>query len=71
MMTAAALWAVRAPAVRWFNAALAVGLGLSTFAMSDIRSQTFYNNLIVAMVAFLTIRLVSLMPNPEERQRFS
>jgi hypothetical protein len=65
MMTIAALWAVSAPAVRWFNTALAVWLGLSTFAMPDIRPQTFYNNLLVAMVAFI----LSLMPSPEERHR--
>lgn len=67
MMAGAALWAASAPAVRWFNTALAVWLGLSTFAMSDIRPQTFYNNVIVAIVAFA----LSLMPNPEERRHFS
>jgi len=64
MMTAAALWAVSTPAIRWFNTALAVWLGLSTFAITDVTPLTYYNNFVVAIVAFV----LSLIPSPAEWQ---
>lgn len=63
-MVAAALWAASAPAVRWFNTVLAIWLALTTLAMADIRPGTFWNNLLVAVVAFA----LSLIPNPSERR---
>src|SRR4051812_39923228 len=65
LMAIAALWAISAPAIRWFNTVLAVWLALSTLAMTDIRPLTFYNNLIVAVVAFA----LSLVPPAREHRR--
>jgi len=64
MMATAALWAVRTPAIRWFNTALAVWLALSTFAISEARPLTYYHNFGVAIVAFV----VSVIANPAERR---
>ncbi len=64
LMAFTAVVAANAPAVRWFNTVLAVWLALSTLAMSDIRPATYWNNMIVAVVAFV----LSVLPSPNERR---
>lgn len=65
LMAFTAVVALNTPAVRWFNTFLAVWLALSTLVMTDIRPTTFWNNMIVAVLAFM----LSVIRSPGERRR--
>ena len=58
LIAIAGLIALRMPWLRWIDTALAVWLFLSTLAMPGATRGTLWNNLIVAVLVFLT----SLVP---------
>ncbi|HWU88563.1 MAG TPA: hypothetical protein VN253_14875 [Kofleriaceae bacterium] len=76
LIAAAAIWSMYMPQIRWVNTALSVWLFVSTFFISHQTPGTRWNNVIVAILAFLasviptgTATRTTLPPTPGHPHR--